>query len=81
MLILKDRDLQRLREEYITATIENMSQQQIVAYLRQILHNEISHSTGEELAKKIVKRFGESFYEGLSEEIFYGEGEYIKSHK
>ena len=54
MLILKDRDLQRLREEYITATIENMSQQQIVAYLRQILHNEISHSTGEELAKKIT---------------------------
>ena len=52
MLILKDRDLQRLREEYITATIENMSQQQIVAYLRQILHNEISHSTGEELAKE-----------------------------
>ena len=81
MLILNGRDLQRLREEYITATVENMSQEQIRAYLRQILHNEISHSTGEELAKKIVSKFGESFYQGLAEEIFYGEGEYIKSHK
>ena len=69
MLILKDRDLQRLREEYITATIENMSQQQIVAYLRQILHNEISHSTGEELAKKITSKFGQSFYEELTSDI------------
>ena len=75
MLILKDRDLQRLREEYITATIENMSQQQIVAYLRQILHNEISHSTGEELAKKITSNASvRPFTKELTEEIFYGEG-------
>ena len=69
MLILTGRNLQRLREEYITATVENMSQEQIVAYLRQILHNEISHSTGEELAQKITSKFGERFYEELSRDI------------
>ena len=69
MLILNGRDLQRLREEYITATVESMSQQQIRAYLRQILHNEISHSTGEELAKKITNKFGEAFYEDLTADI------------
>ena len=69
MIELKGKDLMRLREEYATAVVENMSQQEARAYLRQIIYNDVAVEDGLELSKKICKVFGDEIYDNMVNDI------------
>ena len=66
---LTGRDLMRLKEEYAAAVVEQMSQQQARAYLRQIIYNDVAVADGVELSKKICKVFGEELYDQMVSDI------------
>ena len=59
----------RLKEEYAAAVVENMSHQQALAYLRQIIYNDVSVEDGEAVAKKVIRTFGEKMYDLMVSEI------------
>ena len=59
----------RLREEYATAVVENMSHKEAMAYLRQIIYNDVAVADGLELSKKILKVFGRETYDQMIEDI------------
>jgi len=69
MNILTGKDLMRLKEEYSAAVVENMSQQQALAYLRQIIYNDVSVESGEDVAKKIIRTFGQDMYDTMVSDI------------
>ena len=59
----------RLREEYATAVVENMSHKEAMAYLRQIIYNDVAVADGLELSQKILRTFGEEVYDQMVEDI------------
>ena len=69
MNILTGKDLMRLKEEYAAAVVENMSHQQALAYLRQIVYNDVSVESGEDVAKKIIRTFGQEMYDAMVSDI------------
>ena len=69
MTILTGKELMRLREEYATAVVEKMTQQEATAYLRQIIYNDVAVADGVELSKKILRVFGEETYDQMVEDI------------
>ena len=69
MNILTGKDLSRLKEEYASAVVENMSHQQALAYLRQVVYNDVSVESGEDVAKKIIRTFGQDMYDAMVSDI------------
>ena len=69
MNILTGRELMRLKEEYAAAVVENMSHQKALAYLRQIIYNDVSVESGEDVARKIIRTFGEDMYDTMVADI------------
>ena len=69
MDILEGRDLMRLRDEYAAAVVENMTQRQAMSYLRQVIYNDVSVVSGEDLANKIVRTFGQDMYDTMVSDI------------
>jgi hypothetical protein len=69
MNVLEGKALMRLREEYAAAVVENMSQQEAMAYLRQIFYNDVSVVSGQELADKIIRVFGQEMYDAMVADI------------
>ena len=69
MNILTGKDLMRLKEEYAAAVVENMSHQQALAYLRQIVYNDVSVESGDDVAKKIIRTFGQEMYDAMVADI------------
>ena len=69
MNVLDGKSLMRLREEYAAAVVENMTHQQALSYLRQIFYNDVAVISGEDLADKIIRTFGEDMYETMCSDI------------
>ena len=69
MKILTGRALMRLKEEYAAAVVENMTHQQALAYLRQIIYNDVSVESGDAVAQKVVRSFGQDFYDDMVADI------------
>ena len=63
---LTGRALMRLKEEYAEAVVEKMTYKQALAYLKQIIYNDVSVEDGAAVRKKIVKAFGEEQYEEMA---------------
>ena len=59
----------KLKEEYTDALVESMSMGQVYSYLKQIIYNDVSVEDGEAVAKKIVRQFGQDFYDELVADI------------
>ena len=74
MNILTGRELMRLKEEYAAAVVENMTHQQALAYLRQIIYNDVSVEDGESVAKKVIRTFGEDMYDRMVWDITTTQG-------
>ena len=55
----------RLKEEYSQAVVENMSEREARAYLRQIIYNDVAVEDGLALSKKICKVFGDKVYDQI----------------
>ena len=68
MLIMNDRILSRLKDEYAEAIVENMTQRQALSYLRQVIYNEVSVLSSKDVRAKIVKAFGEDKFEEMLED-------------
>ena len=66
---LVGRDLMRLKEEYSQAVVENMTEREARAYLRQIIYNDVAVADGLELSQKILRTFGETVYDQMVEDI------------
>jgi len=66
---LTGRDLTRGKEEYTEAVVENMTANQMRAYLYQIIYNDVSVLSSEDFAKKVRRQFGEDFYTELVTDI------------
>jgi len=69
MTELTGRNLTRGKEEYTEAVVENMTTSQMRAYLYQIIYNDVSVLSGHDFAKKVLKTFGEDFYDDLVTDI------------
>ena len=69
MEILEGKELMRLRDEYAAAVVENMTQRQAMSYLRQVIYNDVSVVSGEDLANKIIRTFGEDMYKTMVSDI------------
>ena len=69
MSILQGKELMKLREEYASAVVENMTQSEARAYLRQIIYNDVAVSDGLDLSKRICKVFGEEMYDSMVNDI------------
>ena len=67
--VLTGRNLMRLKEEYSQAVVENMTEREARAYLRQIVYNDVAVEDGLALSKKICKVFGEKVYDQMVEDI------------
>ena len=74
MTILTGKDLMRLKEEYAAAVVENMSHQQALAYLRQIIYNDVSVEDGEAVARKVRRTFGDDMYDRMVGDILTAKG-------
>ena len=59
----------RAKEEYASAVVESMSHQKALAYLYQIIYNDVSVLGGVDLEKKVRRQFGDDFYDELVREI------------
>ena len=68
MLIMNDRILSKLKDEYAEAVVENMTQRQALSYLRQIIYCDVSVLGAEDVKRKIVKDFGEDKYNEMLED-------------
>ena len=69
MNVLEGKALMRLREEYAAAVVENMSQKEALAYLRQVIYNDVAVADGEELGNKIIRIFGQEMYDAMVADI------------
>ncbi len=69
MTELTGRDLTRGKEEYTEAVVENMTTNQMRAYLYQIIYNDVAVLSSEDFAKKVKRQFGEEFYDELVKDI------------
>ena len=69
MEILEGKELMRLRDEYAAAVVENMTQRQAMSYLRQVIYNDVSVVSGEDLANKIIRTFGQDMYDTMVSDI------------
>ena len=69
MEVLTGRELMRLKEEYASAVVENMSRQQALSYLQQIIYNDVAVESGEAVAKKVIRAFGEEMYNSMVADI------------
>ncbi len=69
MHVLTGRELMRLKEEYASAVVENMSRQQAQSYLHQIIFNDVAVESGEAVAKKVIRTFGEEMYDTMVADI------------
>ena len=67
--VLTGRNLMRLKEEYSQAVVENMTEREARAYLRQIVYNDVAVEDGLALSQKICKVFGEKVYDQMVEDI------------
>ena len=74
MNILTGRELMRLKEEYAAAVVENMTHQEALAYLRQVIYNDVSVEDGEAVAKKVIRNFGENMYDRMVWDITTTQG-------
>jgi hypothetical protein len=68
MIVMNDRVLSRLKDEYAEAIVENMTQRQALSYLRQVIYNDVSVLGSEDVKRKIVKAFGEDKYQEMLED-------------
>ena len=68
MIIMNDRVLSRLKDEYAEAIVENMTQRQAFSYLRQVIYNDVSVLGSEDVKRKIIKAFGEDKYQEMLED-------------
>ena len=66
MIDLTGKALSRLKEEYAEAVVEKMTYKEALAYLRQIIYNDVSVEDGAAVRKKIVKTFGEQQYDEMA---------------
>ena len=65
---MKDKVLSRLKDEYAEAVVENMTHNQALSYLRQVIYNDVAVLGSEDVKRKIVKAFGEAKYEEMLED-------------
>ena len=75
MIIRNERLVNRLKDEYCTAKVEQMSVQQMRSYLFQIFSNDIAFADIEEIKKLIQRDFGEDFNEDLLTDFTLSRGE------
>ena len=68
MMIMNDRVLSRLKDEYAEAVVESMTHNQALSYLRQVIYNDVAVLSSDDVKRKIVKAFGESKYEEMLED-------------
>ncbi len=68
MRTMNDRILSRLKDEYAEAVVENMTQRQAFSYLRQVIYNDVSVLSSEDVKAKIVKAFGEDKFNEMLED-------------
>ena len=68
MLIMNDRILSKLKDEYAEAVVERMTHKQALSYLRQIIYNDVSVLGSEDVKTKIVKAFGIDKYDEMLED-------------
>jgi|ETNmetMinimDraft_19_1059907.scaffolds.fasta_scaffold11943_9 hypothetical protein len=66
---LSERQLNALRSEYSQCVVEYMTHRQALSYLRQIMYNEVSHLTEDELCEKIVKVFDQGKCDQMLSEV------------
>ena len=68
-MILDGKQLMKLREEYARNVVEHMTKREMHCYLIQVIYNDVSYASGEELQKRIVSKFGQEAYDVMVEEI------------
>ena len=68
MIVMNDRVLSKLKDEYAEAIVENMTQRQAFSYLRQVIYNDVSVLGSEDVKRKIVQAFGEEKYQEMFED-------------
>ena len=68
MRTMNDRVLSRLKDEYAEAVVESMTKQQALSYLRQVIYNDVSVLSSEDVKRKIVKAFGDDKFEEMLED-------------
>ena len=66
---LDGKNLSKLKEEYASAVVEQMTAEQARSYLRQIIYNEVAVIGGLELSQKICRVFGEEMYDNMVADI------------
>jgi len=69
MNVLDGKSLMRLREEYAAAVVENMTHREALSYLRQVIYNDVSVVSGDDLANKIIRTFGQEMYDAMVADI------------
>lgn len=69
MRTLDGKDLSALKDEYASAVVEKMTNEEARSYLRQIIYNDVSVSDGIDLSKRILKVFGEDVYDQMVEDV------------
>ena len=62
---LTGKSLDRLKDEYTLALVESMTYEQMRAYLRNIFYHSVALDDADDLAKTIVRKFGQEFYDRL----------------
>ncbi len=68
MIVMNDRVLSKLKDEYAEAVVENMTQRQAFSYLRQVIYNDVSVLGSEDVKSKIIKAFGEDKFNEMLED-------------
>ncbi len=68
MIVMNDRVLSKLKDEYAEAVVENMTQRQAFSYLRQVIYNDVSVLGSEDVKRKIIKAFGEDKFNEMLED-------------
>ena len=66
---LDGKELSALKDEYASAVVEKMTQQEARSYLRQIIYNDVAVVDGLDLSKRICKVFGEDVYDSMVDDI------------
>ena len=69
MRTLDGKDLSALKDEYASAVVEKMTNEEARSYLRQIIYNDVSVSDGIDLSKRILKVFGEEVYDQMVDDV------------
>ena len=69
MRTLDGKDLSALKDEYASAVVEKMTNEEARSYLRQIIYNDVSVSDGIDLSKRILKVFGEEIYDQMVDDV------------